>query len=111
MAHGLSSCVAQAPADFSSCSAVCGILVFRSGMEPTSPALQDEFIITGPPGKSLSSHFEVPSGHEVLVDTVESTAGPICIGSIKIALGDFPGGPVVKALRFNAGSVSSILAW
>jgi len=56
-------------------------------MEPTSPALQDEFIITGPPGKSLSSHFEAPSGHEVLVDTVESTAGPICIGSIKIALG------------------------
>ena len=80
-------------------------------MEPTSPALQDEFIITGPPGKSLSSHFEVPSGHEVLVDTVESTAGPISIGSIKIALGDFPGGPVVKALRFNAGSVSSILTW
>ena len=111
MAHGLSSCVAQAPADLSSCSAACGILVFRSGMGPTSPALQGEFIITGPPGKSLSSHFEVPSGHEVLVDTVESTAGPTCFGSIKTASGNFPGGPVVKASLPTAGSVSSSLAW
>ena len=76
-----------------------------------SLALQGEFIITGPPGKSLSPHFEVPSGHEVFVDTVESTAGPICFGSIQIALGDFPGGPVAKASLSNAGSVSSILAW
>ena len=109
--HVLSSCVAQASADFSSCFTACGILVFRSGMEPMSLALQGEFIITGPPGKSLSPHFEVPSGHEVFVDTVESTAGPICFGSIQIALGDFPGGPVAKASLSNAGSVSSILAW
>ena len=30
----------------------CGILVLWPGIEPTSPALQGKFLITGPPGKS-----------------------------------------------------------
>ena len=37
-----------------SCPSACGILVPRSGMEPQSPALEGRFLITGPPGKSLS---------------------------------------------------------
>ena len=37
-----------------SCSAACGILVPRPGIEPESPALQDRFLTTGPPGKSLN---------------------------------------------------------
>ena len=35
------------------CSVACGILVYRPGVEPTSPTLQDKFSATGPPGKSL----------------------------------------------------------
>ena len=38
-----------------SCSVVCGILVPRPEIEPTSPALQGVFLATGPPGKSLIS--------------------------------------------------------
>ena len=46
-----------------SCPAACGILVPRPGIEPTSPALQGEFLATGPPGRSpLSSlHPSSPS--------------------------------------------------
>ena len=33
----------------------CGILFPRPGIEPASPALQDGFLTTGPPGKSLQS--------------------------------------------------------
>ena len=40
-----------------SCSAACGILVPRSGIEPMSPALQGRFLTTGPPVKSLSPGF------------------------------------------------------
>ena len=36
-----------------SCPAACGILAPWSGVEPTSPALEGEFLTTGPPGKSL----------------------------------------------------------
>ena len=36
-----------------SCSMAYGILVPQPGIEPTSPALQSEFLTTGPPGKSL----------------------------------------------------------
>ena len=35
-----------------SCPAACGILVPQPGMQPASPALQDGFFTTGPPGKS-----------------------------------------------------------
>ena len=35
------------------CSAACGILVPWQGIKPTSPALQGEFLTTGPPRKSL----------------------------------------------------------
>ena len=31
----------------------CGLLTPQPGIEPTSPALQGGFLITGPPGKSL----------------------------------------------------------
>ena len=36
-----------------SCPVACGILVPRPGIEPASPALQDGFLTTGPPEKSL----------------------------------------------------------
>ena len=36
-----------------SCPAACGILVLWPGIEPASPGLQDGFLTTGPPGKSL----------------------------------------------------------
>ena len=36
-----------------SCPAACGILVPQPGIEPMSPALEDGFFTTGPPGKSL----------------------------------------------------------
>ena len=35
-----------------SCPSACGILVPHPWMEPTSPALEDVFLTTGPPGKS-----------------------------------------------------------
>ena len=35
-----------------SCFVACGILVPGPGVEPASPALQDGFLTTGPPGKS-----------------------------------------------------------
>ena len=35
-----------------SCSAACGILLLRPGIEPVSPALEGRFLTTGPPGKS-----------------------------------------------------------
>ena len=38
-----------------SCSAECGILVPRPGIEPLSLALQSGFLTTGPPGKSSKS--------------------------------------------------------
>ena len=34
----------------------CGILVSQAGTEPVSPALEDGFLTTGPPGKSLHVH-------------------------------------------------------
>ena len=37
---------------------VCGILVHWPGIKPTSPALQGEFLTTGPPGKSLKHNFK-----------------------------------------------------
>jgi len=36
-----------------SCSKACGILVPHPGIEPVSPELEDVFITTGLPGKSL----------------------------------------------------------
>ena len=35
------------------CYIACGILVPQPGTKPMSPALQGEFLTTGPPGKSL----------------------------------------------------------
>ena len=40
-----------------SCPEACGILVFRSGIQPASPALEGGFFTTGPPGKSLLFFF------------------------------------------------------
>ena len=65
----LSSCGAQAPkragsvvvAHGLSCPVACGILVPRPGIEPVSPALQDGFLTTGPPGKSLEIALMIPS--------------------------------------------------
>ena len=37
-----------------SCSAACGILFPRPGINPPSPALQGAFLAPEPPGKSLS---------------------------------------------------------
>ena len=37
-----------------------GILFPQSGVEPGSPALQDVFLTTGPPGKSLNLFFFPP---------------------------------------------------
>ena len=65
-AHGLlSSCVAWAPERVGSvvarhglsCPVACGILVPRPGIEPAFPALEDGFLTTGPPGKSLDCSF------------------------------------------------------
>ena len=38
-----------------SCSAACSILVLQPGIKPASPALQSEFLTTGPPGTSLNN--------------------------------------------------------
>ena len=61
--HGPFSCFAQVPEPMESVIAACSlssggaqaceILVPRPGIEPTSPALEDKFLTTGPPGKSL----------------------------------------------------------
>ena len=37
-----------------SCMETCAVLVHWPGIEPASPALEDEFLITGPPGKPQS---------------------------------------------------------
>ena len=64
--RGLSSCGARALERVGSvvavrglsCPAACRILVPQPGIEPASPALQDGFLTTGPPGKSLQMYFE-----------------------------------------------------
>ena len=50
-ARGLQSTGSVVVARGLSCSAACGILVPRPGIEPVSPALQGRFLTTGPPGK------------------------------------------------------------
>ena len=40
-----------------SCPTTCGIIVPQSGIEPTSPGLQGEFLTTEPPGKSWAFVF------------------------------------------------------
>ena len=40
-----------------SCPAACGILVFRPGIKPMSPALDSEFLTAGPPGKLKTQPF------------------------------------------------------
>ena len=47
VAHGLS------------CSMACGVLVHLPGIESAASALQDGFLTTGRPGKSLSILFKV----------------------------------------------------
>ena len=42
-----------------SCSVACRILAPRPGIETTSPVSQGRFLTTGPPGKSLTLHFEM----------------------------------------------------
>ena len=39
------------------CSTACGILVPQPGIKPMSPALEGQFLATGPPGKSLITQF------------------------------------------------------
>ena len=46
-----------------SCSEARGILVPRPGIEPSSPALQNRFLTTGPPGKSLPSFMCIVYWH------------------------------------------------
>ena len=48
-----------------SCSVACGILVLQPGIDPTSPALQDGFLTTGPgeiPSKSILMCIHQPGG-------------------------------------------------
>ena len=40
-----------------SCHVACGILVPGPGVEPTSPALEGGFLITGPPRKSFNISY------------------------------------------------------
>ena len=42
-----------------SCSPACGILVPQPGIKPPSPVLEDRFLTTGPPGKSLCYTFKL----------------------------------------------------
>ena len=44
--------------------ATCGILVPRPGIEPASPALEGEFLTTGPPGKSQERQSETSEPQE-----------------------------------------------
>ena len=46
-----------------SCSVACGILVPWPGIEPAYAALQGGFLITGPPGKSLTECFDFTQIH------------------------------------------------
>ena len=66
VAHGIFHCSVQILWLWHTCSVVgaqgpsfkaCGILVPWPGIEPTSPALQGRFLITGPPGMSLTFFF------------------------------------------------------
>ena len=43
--------------DFSSCPLACGILILWAGIKPESPALEDGFLTTRPPGKSWSIYI------------------------------------------------------
>ena len=61
----LSSCGSRAPEHLGSviaaprlsCPEACGILVPQPGIEPASLPLENRFLTTGPPVKSLGSHF------------------------------------------------------
>ena len=46
-------CVGSVKARGLSCPVACEILVPRPGIKPRSPALEGEFVTTGPPGKPL----------------------------------------------------------
>ena len=46
-----------------SCPKACGILVSRLGIELASPAMQDGFLTTGPPGKSHRFCFYIARTH------------------------------------------------
>ena len=41
------------------CLMACGILVPQPGIKPVSPALEDVFLTTGPPGNCLSTSLNV----------------------------------------------------
>ena len=58
-----------------SCPAACGILVPQPGLEPASPALQDGFLTTGPPGKSPRNTFLTALLHHWSVSSVHILSG------------------------------------
>ena len=57
VARGIRSAQASVVAVRHSRSTDCRVLVPRPGIEPTSPALQGRFLITGPPGSHIYSDF------------------------------------------------------
>ena len=57
------------------CSLSCEILVSQSGIEPTPPALEDEVLTAGPPGKSPYIVFLILFSQKLL-QNIES--GSLC---------------------------------
>ena len=55
------------------CSIACGILVPLPGIEPTSPALQGRFLITGPPGKSWPMTIKMRFWWDILLTLISHT--------------------------------------
>ena len=49
----------------------CGIFVSRPGIEPASPELEGEVLITGPPGKSLAAAAKSLQSCPTLYDPID----------------------------------------
>ena len=65
-----------------SCSVACVILAAQPGIEPSSPALQGEFIATGPPEKSLFTSFMMDiSWANVSLQPTHKIALPVCLAA------------------------------
>ena len=84
-----------------SCPTACGILVPRPGIEPVSPALEDRFLTTGPPGKSptldvfdLKKLFQSPQRSTSKTEAVRRQPDiPWLLASLS-GLGGPPGGGI-----------------